>query len=232
MSPLRQAALFDSLTRTVEKLRWKPGSTAWADYAGNTSYASEAATSKDEIVERFLRHAGGQVVWDLGANTGRFSEIAVKLGKDVVALDGDAGATDLHYHAVRARKEQRVLPLLVDLANPSPAIGWMGTERRSILARTNADTVLALALVHHLAIGRNVPLPMLTDLFATLAPNLIVEFVPKGDPMVDLLLRSRKDIFPDYTLDGFKAALATRFDLADETQVAGSGRTLLRLTRR
>ena len=101
---------------------------------------------------------------------------------------------------------------MADVANPSPGLGWAGTERRSLLDRANPDVLLALALVHHIAIGRNVPLEAIADWFAQLAPEAIVEFVPKGDPMVDFLLASREDVFPGYTLEGFNAAMATAFD--------------------
>jgi len=216
----------------VTKLRWQPSGTVWADYADHTGYAETAARSKDELVERYLEAAGGSVVWDLGANTGRFSAIASRLGRQVVAWDVDPAATERHYRALRRDDDTSVLPLLLDLGNPSPGLGWAHAERRSFLDRAEADTVLALALVHHLAIARNVPLPMLADLFARLAPNLIVEFVPKADPMVARLLATRADVFPDYTPDAFRAALGERFEMLDEDAIEGSDRTLLRMRRR
>jgi hypothetical protein len=120
---------------------------------------------------------------------------------------------------------------VMDLANPSPGIGWAGRERRSLLGRASADVTLSLALVHHLAISRNVPLAMFIDLLADLAPNAIVEFVPKEDAMVRRLLAARRDVFPDYTLDGFRAAALTRFTIAAESPIADSGRTLFLLRR-
>src|SRR6185312_10488268 len=116
-------------------------------------------------------------------------------GKRVVAFDIDPGAAERHFRAIRQSGRTDILPLVVDIANPSPAIGWGGRERRSLLDRANADAILALALVHHLAITRNVPLPMVFDLFADLAEWAIVEFVPKGDPMVRWLLATRRDVF-------------------------------------
>ena len=118
------------------------------------------------------------------------------------------------------------MPLLGDIVDPSPALGWANAERRSLLDRADADVVLALALVHHLAIGRNVPLPLMADLFARLARDVIVEFVPKEDPMVRRLLATRRDVFPDYSLEGFRAAFLRRFDLVSETPVEGTLRTL------
>jgi SAM-dependent methyltransferase len=232
MSPLRQKALLDNVRRTVDGLRWEPAGTEWADYADNTSYDEGAARRKDELVESFLRDAGGATVWDIGANTGRFSAIAARLGRRVVAWDVDAAATERHYRQLRRDGATSILPLIVDLANPSPGLGWANAERRSLAERANADVVLALALVHHLAISRNVPLGHLADLFAQLGPQLVVEFVPKDDPMVRTLLATREDVFPAYTLEGFRAALGSRFRIVAEAEIAGSTRVLFRMTRR
>lgn len=228
----RRAALLDSLRRTVEKLRWEPSGTEWADYDRQTSYTDEATRAKEDLVRQFLEEAGGDVVWDMGANIGRFSAIAASLGRRVVAWDVDAAASERHYRNLRAAGHADVLPLVEDLMNPSPALGWAGRERHSITDRADADVVLALALVHHLAIARNVPLPAIADWFASLGPGLVIEFVPKGDPMVDRLLATREDIFPDYTLDGFRAAFADRYEILAEMPIAASPRTLFRMRRR
>ena len=140
-------------------------------------------------------------------------------------------AAERHFRLIREAGRTDILPLVVDIANPSPALGWAGRERRSLLERANADAILALALVHHLALTRNVPLPMLVDLFADLAPWAIVEFVPKEDPMVRRLLATRRDVFPRYDLDGFRAAAATRFEILREAPIADSPRVLFLLRR-
>lgn len=232
LSPFKQAALLDSLRRTVDGLHWEPRGTAWADYADRTSYGDQAATLKDDVVRSMLEAAGGSVVWDLGANTGRFSRIAAALGRHVIAWDVDPAATEIHYRAVRREAVDNVLPLLVDLAKPSPALGWELLERRSFLDRANADVVLALALIHHLAIARNVPLDRIADLLADLGGEVIIEFVPREDPMVQRLLATRNDIFTDYTIDGFRAAFAARFEIRREASIEGTARTIFHLQRR
>jgi hypothetical protein len=232
MSPLKQQALLDSLRRTVANLDWTPEGTEWADYAENTSYGDDATGVKDDLVRRFLDDAGGGVVWDVGANTGRHSAIAASLGRRVVAWDIDAAATERHYRVIRRDGISSILPLILDLANPSPSLGWGAQERASVFDRSDADVVLALALVHHLAIGRNVPLDRIADVFARLAASLVIEFVPKGDPMVDKLLATREDVFADYTIEGFRAAFASRFDIVDEARIGGTTRVLFRMTRR
>ena len=228
----RLEGLIRNLRSTVSGLDWNPGGTEWADYAEHTSYGERAAADKDRLVDGFVREVPGPRVWDLGANTGRFSRIAADAGKRVVALDIDPAAAERHFRAVREAGRTDILPLVADIANPSPALGWAGRERRSLLERADADAILALALVHHLAITRNVPLPMILDLFADLAPWAIVEFVPKDDPMVRQLLATRRDVFADYDIDGFRAAAATRFEIVREAPIADSVRVLFLLRRR
>jgi hypothetical protein len=244
VSSTAEAAMLDNLRRAIEKLDWRPEGTEWADYAEHTSYDEAAERRKDELVGRFVADARPTVVWDLGANTGRFSRIAAGGaaggagegaaggGPRVVAWDIDPAAVERGYRRIKADGETRILPLVQDLADPSPALGWGGAERRSLFERADADTLLALALVHHLAIGRNVPLPMLADVLARLGPNLIIEWVPKEDGMVRQLLATRRDVFPDYTEAGFRAAFERRFEIVEVAPIEGTSRTLFRMTRR
>jgi SAM-dependent methyltransferase len=231
LSEIGQRALLDSLRRTVEGLRWKP-SGHWADYATTTSYTEAATTSKATIVREMLEAVGGRSVWDLGANTGVYSALAAEAGYRVIAWDSDAASVEAHWRRVRGADGPPILPLVGDLANPSPSIGWALEERASFLDRANADALLALALVHHLAIGNNVPLPAVAELFARIAPHAIVEFVPKDDPMVRRLLAARRDIFDAYSIDGFRAAFGGPFEILREAPISDSPRTLFLLRRR
>ncbi|MFH1474826.1 MAG: SAM-dependent methyltransferase [Chloroflexota bacterium] len=231
MGVTRRAALLDSLRRTIQGLHWSPGGTEWADYDLQTSYSDEGTRAKESIVEAMLRDAGGAVVWDLGANVGRFSAIAAGLGRRVVAWDVDPAASERHYRRLVAAGETSVLPLVQNLVNPSPALGWAGTERAAFVDRSDADVVIALALVHHLAISNNVPLEWIAALFAKLAPAAIVEFVPKDDLMVRRLLSSRRDVFPDYTQDGFERSFGRHFQIAARSQIPDSQRVIYQLGR-
>ena len=155
------------------------------------------STTKYETVAEYLRIVKPNRVWDLGANTGAFSRIASDQGAFTVSIDSDPGAVEANYLQSKRGNEKRLHPLLVDLANPSAALGWANVERDSLAQRCEADCVLALALVHHLAIGNNLPLRNIADYLASLAEWLIIEFVPKSDAKVKLLLGSREDIFED-----------------------------------
>jgi ribosomal protein L11 methylase PrmA len=228
----RLVALLGNLRGTVAGQRWTPAGTEWSDYADHTSYGEAATADKMRLVDRFVRAVPGGRAWDLGANTGRYSRVAADAGKRVLAFDIDPAAAEQHYRTVQTEGRTDILPLVLDLANPSPGLGWAGRERRSLLDRADPDVVIALALVHHLAISRNVPLPMILGLFADLAPHAIVEFVPKEDPMVRRLLATRRDIFDDYSLDGFRAAVGERHEIDEEASIEDSARVLFRLRRR
>jgi hypothetical protein len=230
MSQTGQEAILDNLRRSVESLHWNPGG-HWVQYGIETSYSPSGAASKRAIVERMLERAGGTVVWDLGANVGTYSTIAAGNGRQVIAFDQDASSVEHHWRTLSAEARASVLPLVMDLANPSPALGWALEERRSLIERGPADIVLALALVHHLAIGNNVPLDRVADLAARLGRWAIIEFVPKEDPMTRHLLAARKDVFPGYTLDGFRAAASERFRIVEEAAIEDSLRTLFLLER-
>ncbi|MFO1540950.1 MAG: methyltransferase, partial [Chloroflexota bacterium] len=166
----RLRALLTNLRGTIAGLRWDPGGTEWADYADNTSYGPAATAAKERIVAQMVADTAPALAWDIGANTGRYSAIAAAAGARVVAWDIDPAAVERHQRALLAAGETRITPLLLDLADPSPALGWALRERASLTDRADADLVLALALVHHLAIGRNVPLPMIATFLAELAP--------------------------------------------------------------
>lgn len=228
----RLRALVQSLRSTVESLRWHPIGTEWADYADSTSYGDEATAAKTRLVGQMLGEAGGRVVWDLGANTGRYSAIASGLGRRVVAFDADPAAAERHYASLRSDGRTDTTPLVMDLADPSPQLGWAGRERRSLAERADADVLLALALVHHLAIGRNVPLAMVLGWFAELAPQLIVEWVPRDDAMVRRLLAARRDRLDGYSEEAFQAALEERWSVVERAPITGSARVLYHLRRR
>jgi hypothetical protein len=224
--------LVRSLRAAIEGLTWNPAGTEWSDYTSDNNYTSAAAGSKRELVTDLLGGRGIRTVWDLGANTGEYSRAARAVAERVVAFDVDPAAVELNYRRVRAEGEGGILPLLMDLTNPSPALGWAHRERRSLEERGPADALLALALVHHLAIGHNLPLGRIAEFFARLGRTLVIEFVPKSDSQVQRMLRSRPDIFPCYTREGFEAAFRTSFQIDAVHPVAGSERLLYLMTAR
>ena len=224
-------ALLDSLRTAVKRIPWSPPQTEWGDYYSDTNYSASAMAAKEESVRELLGAVSPATVWDLGANTGRFSEIAADLGAYTIALDIDPVAIDSAYRKLRSRSDERILPLRMDLMNPTPSLGWALGERMALTERPRPDALLALALVHHLAIGQNVPLDWIAQFFSTLSDNLVIEFVPKSDSQVQRLLQSREDIFPQYTQAGFEQAFSQRYSIRRSVPVAGSERTLYLMER-
>jgi cyclopropane fatty-acyl-phospholipid synthase-like methyltransferase len=231
MTRLAMQGLIGSLESTVRRLTWQPAGTEWAKYYDATNYSDQAFAEKQRLVAESLKQINPATVWDLGANTGLFSQIAARQGARTIAFDIDPAAVERNYLDCRKRGEQNVLPLVLDLTNPSPGIGWQHQERRSLVERGPADAILALALLHHLAIGNNLPFAQIADFLARVGQSLVIEFIPKQDSQVQRLLASREDIFPDYTPEHFEAAFAERFQCHGRVRIGDSQRTLYRMTR-
>lgn len=185
--------LVRSLRRTVEKLRWREGESLWRAYGEIRTYSSVDVGDKADFVMKAIDAVKPGTVWDLGANTGEFSELAASRGAFVTAVDSDAACTEFIYGKLTGEKKLPVLPLTMDLANPSPGLGWEGEERPGLTDRGPADLVLALALLHHLVLTGSIPLERIARWLARISRQLVVEFVPPDDPMVKKLLRNRKD---------------------------------------
>jgi hypothetical protein len=219
--------LIDSLETAVRRLDRAPERSAWSGYyAEDLGYADEAFEHKKELVRKFVEEVAPGTVWDLGGNVGVFSRISATQGIPTVCFDVDPACVEANYRQVVADGETNLLPLVLDLTNPSPAMGWANRERQSLVERGPADMALALALVHHLAIGNNVPLPMVAAFFADVCRWLLVEFVPKDDPQVRRLLATREDIFPHYSIEGFERAFAQRLHIERREEIRDSPRIL------
>ena len=170
-------------------------------------------------------------VWDLGANVGVFSRLAAAQQAQTIAFDIDPAAVEQNYLACKADKLENLFPLQMDLTNPSPGLGWQNSERRTLTERGPADLLMALALVHHLAISNNVPLPEIAAYFASLAEWLVIEFVPKDDSQVQKLLASRLDIFTGYHIQGFETAFGERYEIIEKTPISECLRILYLMRR-
>lgn len=224
--------LISNLANTIKSLSWNPSSTEWGEYYTFTNYSDKAFKSKKKIIDGYVLSSRPKAVWDVGANNGLFSRIASDRGIDTVAFDIDPIAVEKNYRSTKHNKENSILPLVMDLTNPSSSIGWAHEERDSLIGRSPADMVFCLALIHHLAISNNLPLVKIADFFAETSKYLVIEFVPKGDSQVDILLATRKDIFTDYNEAGFEKAFSSRFKIVSKDKVPGSKRTLYLLKKK
>jgi ribosomal protein L11 methylase PrmA len=178
------------------------------------------------VLHEFLDQTKPAQVWDLGANTGLFSRIAAEKGADTIAFELDPVCVELTYIQCLAEGDSFVLPLFQDLTNPSPGIGWENCERASLAERGPADTVLALALIHHLVIANNVPFEGVARYFASLCRYLIIEFVPKEDEQVQRLLAFREDIFPQYKRQEFEKVFSRYFRIEEAVKLQDSERSI------
>ncbi len=226
MSRLSFTGLIDSLKTLVNKLNWQPQATEWTNYYEDTNYSEDAFQHKKQLITEFLDKINPKTVWDLGANVGIFSRIASTRGIQTISFDIDPVAVEKNYLECVENRELNILPLLLDLTNPSPSIGWENQERMSILERGLADTVFALALIHHLAISNNLPLYKIANFFGKICNSLIIEFIPKSDSQVQRLLSTREDIFTDYTQQAFENEFGKYFTIQNFVKIKDSERIL------
>lgn len=232
LGPKILAAQVENLRRTVSGLRWKAQRSTWSDYADRSHYSDDDLGAKDGFVARAVEAARPATVLDLGANDGRFSMLALEHGAErAVAVDSDHLVIDRLYRHLRDTGEQRILPLVMDLADPSAGLGWRGRERPGFTERVRPDLVLCLAVVHHLALTDTVPLEMIVEHLADFDAPLVVEFPHRDDPMASrLLARKRSGLFDHYDLPQWEAALATRFEVVERETAPSGKRTLYRCT--
>lgn len=232
MSKALQLNMLNGLTKTISELKWEPKGTEWGEYYSATNYSSDSLKQKGEIVGKMIEKVSPASLWDLGANNGLFSREGSKRGILTVASDIDPVAVEKNYLAIKQNGEKNMLPLVIDLTNPSAAIGWANQERDAFWQRGPVDLVMALALIHHLAISNNVPLGSVAEYLASVGKWAIVEFVPKSDSQVKRLLSTRKDIFTQYTEEGFEEAFGDFFKVEQKVSVPGSERTLYLLKKK
>ncbi|CAN5912704.1 nodulation protein NoeA [soil metagenome] len=224
------SAQLDNLEKTVRALRWKAQRSTWSDYSDRSHYVGEDLPAKDAFVGDAVTDLSPGLVLDLGANDGRFALLALEHGAGhVVAADVDHLVVDKLYRHLRDIDETRVLPLVLDLANPSPGTGWRSRERQRFVDRVRPDLVLCLAVVHHLALTNTVPLEEIVAFLADFGAPLVVEFPHPDDPMVKILLsRKRPGLFDHYNPDAWERALEGRFDIEKHTELPSGTRTLYR----
>ena len=183
----------------------------WGDYTDTLSYTDDEYEHKKKFIGEIVAGGTWPTVWDLGCNTGDFSRIAAESGSYVLSVDADQMAVERLFREQREMGGSSILPLVMPLNDPSPGIGWRGRERTPLDSRSNPDLIFFLALIHHMVISANIPLPSVLDWLASLKAGLVIEFVSKEDEMVQKLLRNRLDQFGEYAPEYFERCLKERF---------------------
>jgi hypothetical protein len=212
--------IVENLKATIKNLKIKQ-KTEWADYYNDTNYSDVAEKEKRVIVKNFLKKCSSEIVIDLGANDGRFSEIAAE-NSYVVSMDIDPIAVNTNY----LKHNPKIIPIVTNFANPSPAIGWSNNERKSLFQRIKNNTCMALALIHHLRITHGIPLKNQFEVFSKISKFLIIEFVPKEDSQVKRLLQNRDDVFDDYDMKTFEHIAFKNFENIESLEVKDSLRKI------
>ena len=224
--------IIDNLNAFVESLKTGNESSVWNNYYEETVLSSEYVEEKMILLKQWMQELPVQTVLDVGTNTGYYAQMTAAAGKCTIAVDADTACINRLYETAKKNKLTRLLPLTIDITNPTPAIGWGNQERTAFLSRTRTDLCLALALIHHLAIGRNIGFDQMAELFSTIAPWLIIEFIPKSDPKIRLLLENRADIFDDYNEESFSHAFEKQFAIVKRQALTHTGRIMFLMQRK
>ena len=217
----------NGLRKLVRRLEWMPSASTWSGYEATTTYSEEDAERKAGFVRAAAASRRWRLLWDLGCNDGRYTRIAAEHADYAVGVDGDSAVIERFYGELSREANETILPLTMNLADPSPGLGWRGVERSPLWERGRPDLTLCLAFLHHLAISGNVPLRDAVDWLRSLGGSLVVEFVTRDDPMAKrLLARKREGLHADYDRDVFERLLDDAFDVERTEELAGGTRVL------
>lgn len=218
--------LLRSLREGIEKFSLSGHSGVWSGYYEEANQRTNYIAIKKKILATWIDALSVETVLDAGSNEGTFSELFSAKARSVISIDLDHYAVNTWYRKIREKRLANVHPLLVDLAHPSPSIGVNNRERGSFLQRTRVDLVLALALIHHLGIGKNISFEQIAETFSSLGKRLIIEFVPRTDEKIEMMLLQKKDIYSWYTEEEFLRSFEKKFRMVEKIMVGDSGRTL------
>lgn len=225
-SPGKLKNLLKSLEEMVQSFSLNATSGVWSNYYQEAFQREDYISQKKEIIEKWIKEIPLKTAIDVGANEGEFSELLAQKNINTISADFDHYSINRLYNRIKGKNAPCLLPLVIDLANPSPAIGVNNDERTSFLNRAKTEMVLALAVIHHLAIGKNIPFERIAELFSRLGNSLIIEFVPKSDEKIQLMLQQKRDVYFDYTEENFLTAFEKFFSFYKKSEIGTSGRTL------
>ena len=224
--------IVEHLEQTIKGLKIKRKKSQWNKYPLENSYSKNAKEEKSKIISIWLKSIAPETIWDMGCNTGYYSLLASAFCEHLIAMDEDHLCIESLYHSLSNSKTTNILPLVIDLANPTPAIGWENQERKSLLQRGTPHLVMALALLHHLRITNNIPLDKIAKSFSKMGTWLIIEFIPKNDIQIQEMLMNRKDIFEDYSLNSFISVFESFFEIKESMLLPDSERVLFLMKRK
>jgi hypothetical protein len=221
--------LLRSLEEAVQSFSLNATSGVWSGYYDEAFQRENYVEQKKKIIESWVGELSLETAIDVGANEGEFSELVSSKNIDVISADFDHYSINRLYNRVKQNNNPRILPLIIDFTNPSPAIGVNNEERTSFLDRTKTDLVLALAVIHHLAIGKNIPFEDIATMFSKLGQYILIEFIPKEDEKIQLMLQQKRDVYGWYTAENFQTAFSRFFKIMEWKEISSSKRVLFLL---
>lgn len=233
VKPKQIQAQLQSMHRMISKLKWKTGETSWSGYRQSNTYSDNDDKRKQGFVAEVAAAEKPALTWDMGCNDGAYSRIAAENSERVVAFDFDHATVEALYRSLREEGNTKILPLVSNLADPSPALGWRGLERKTLVDRGAPDLMLALALIHHVSISANIPIADFLQWARDMETTLLIEFPKRTDPMVRALLANKQDgANPDYEEENFERELERRFTVRRREELPSGDRILYLATPR
>lgn len=223
--------LLQSLEKAIQSFSCSPAATAWSNYYMEANQRGEYVSDKKQIIGDWIKRLNVTTIVDAGANDGEFSELAANLSTFVISTDSDHGSISSLYKKIKQKNIPNIYPLVMDLSSPSPAIGVNNKERLPFFERAKVDVILALALIHHLVLLKNIPFDKIAEMFSYMGNYLIIEFVPREDEKVQLLLQQKENKCYDYSGEAFTKSFSQYFSVMDQRTIGSSKRTLYLLKR-
>ena len=214
------------LRKLVTKLSWQGDGSEWGAYEEFHNYSESDHELKESFIKSCVADSDAEVVWDIGCNTGQFSKLAAEKADTVLAMDLDHFAVERLYREIRAEKISGILPLVQNIADPSPNWGWRNQERVDLKSRAQPDLLLCLALIHHVVISANVPMDEFISWLAELSQNLVIEYVARSDDKVKTLLRNKEDKYSDYSKESLEGALGRHYEIVRKQELESGNRYL------
>jgi hypothetical protein len=215
--------------KAVEAADWSPPASVWTAYRGDNTYEDADNQAKAAFIEAVAGQREWNLAWDLGANDGHYSRILAEHARTVLALDLDPSTVELLYRDLKAEGNEQILPLVMNLTDPSPGLGWRGLERKSFTDRGKPDLILALALLHHVSITGNVPVRQFVEWLASLGSSVVIEFMTREDPMVKRLLAAKRVDHEDYERGFFEQVVSESFEIERSEELPSGSRILYAL---
>ena len=231
LSKTKHLNIIDQLEDYVSKLKAPKTNTEWANYNEETlNEKEEYVIDKEKTVLTFLKHEKYNICWDVGSNDGFFSYLIAKDNtENLISFDIDWRCVDKNYLTCKEQNINNVFPIVLDLSNPSPAIGWLNLERSSTFERFGSpDLICCFAIIHHI-INSGIPFDKFIDFLSISKKDVLIEFIPISDPKCKIIFESRDEDFQYPSLEQFENTVSRSFQILGTHELEKTNRVLFHL---